>query len=100
MFENENGNELIVKIDLPGYEKKDINLSIDEDILHRAKREQDDKSRTGSIYYKHRPLEIDKTIRLPISTEDGKKVVGAAVYVDGVITVRIPIVVPNNIQIL
>jgi HSP20 family protein len=101
MFENEDGNELIVKIDLPGYEKKDINLSIDEDILHiRAKREHAEKSRSGSIYYKQRPLEIDKTVRLPISTEYGKKVVGAAVYVDGVITVRIPIVESNNIQIL
>jgi len=76
-------------------------LSIDEDILHiRAKREQDERSLSGSIYYKHRPLEIDKTVRLPISTEDGKKVVGAAVYIDGVVTVRIPIVEPNNIQIL
>jgi hypothetical protein len=66
MFENEDGNELIVKIDLPGYEKKDINLSIDEDILHiRAKREHAEKSRSGSIYYKQRPLEIDKTVRLP-----------------------------------
>jgi HSP20 family protein len=101
MFENEDGNELIVKIDLPGYEKKDINLSIDEDILRiRAKREHAKKSRSSYIYYKQRPLEIDKTVRLPISTEYGKKVVGGAVYVDGVITVRIPVVEPNNIQIL
>jgi HSP20 family molecular chaperone IbpA len=99
MFED--GNELIVKIDFPGYEKKNIKISIDEDILHiRAISEPDEKSRTGSIYYKHRPLQIDKCIVLPTPTQDGEKVVGAAVYVDGVITVRIPIVEPNNIQIL
>jgi HSP20 family molecular chaperone IbpA len=38
MFEGDDTNELIVKIDLPGHAKKDIRLSIDEDILriHRS----------------------------------------------------------------
>ena len=99
IFEDE--NELIVKIDLPGYVKKDINLSIEEDILRiRAKREPDEEKRIGSIYYKQRPRQIDKSIVLPISTQDGTKVVGAAAYVDGVVTVRIPIAAPNNIPIL
>ena len=99
IFEDE--NELVVKIDLPGYAKKDINLSIEEDILRiRAKKEPDEETRIGSIYYKQRPRQIDKRIVLPISTQDGTKVVGAAAYVDGVVTVRIPIARPNNIQIL
>ena len=94
-------NELVVKIDLPGYAKKDINLSIEEDILRiRAKKEPDEETRIGSIYYKQRPRQIDKSIVLPISTQDGTKVVGAAAYVDGVVTVRIPIAGPNNIPIL
>jgi HSP20 family protein len=99
IFEDE--NELVVKIDLPGYAKKDINLSIEEDILRiRAKKEPDEETRIGSIYYKQRPRQIDKSIVLPISTQDGTKVVGAAAYVDGVVTVRIPIAAPNNIPIL
>ena len=99
IFEDE--NELVVKIDLPGYAKKDINLSIEEDILRiRAKKEPDEETRIGSIYYKQRPRQIDKSIVLPISTQDGTKVVGAAAYVDGVVTVRIPIAGPNNIPIL
>ena len=99
IFEDE--NELVVKIDLPGYAKKDINLSIEEDILRiRAKKEPDKETRIGSIYYKQRPRQIDKSIVLPISTQDGTKVVGAAAYVDGVVTVRIPIAGPNNIPIL
>ena len=94
-------NELVIKIDLPGYAKKDINLSIEEDILRiRAKKEPDEETRIGSIYYKQRPRQIDKSIVLPISTQDGTKVVGAAAYVDGVVTVRIPIAGPNNIPIL
>ena len=97
----EDVNELIVKIDLPGYAKKDINLSIEEDILRiRAKKEPDKETRIGSIYYKQRPRQIDKSIVLPISTQDGIKVVGAAAYIDGVVTVRIPIAAPNNIPIL
>jgi HSP20 family protein len=97
----EDVNELIVKIDLPGYAKKDINLSIEEDILRiRAKKEPDEETRIGSIYYKQRPRQIDKSIVLPISTQDGTKVVGAAAYVDGVVIVRIPIAGPNNIPIL
>jgi HSP20 family protein len=101
IFENEDGNELIIKIDLPGFANKDIKLSIDEDVLRvSAKRELEDESRYGSIYYKHRPRHIDKKIILPNIPQDGEKVVGAAVYADGVVTVRIPIARPNNIQIV
>jgi HSP20 family protein len=60
IFEDE--NELVVKIDLPGYAKKDINLSIEEDILRiRAKKEPDEGTSIGSIYYKQRPRQIDKS---------------------------------------
>jgi HSP20 family protein len=99
VFEDE--KDLVVKIDLAGFAKKDINLSIEEDILHiRAKREPDERTYTGSVYYKHRPSQIDKRIILPISTQDGEKVVGAATYVDGVVTVRIPTAETNTIPIL
>jgi HSP20 family protein len=99
MLEDE--KDLVVKIDLAGFAKKDINLSIKEDILHiRAKREPDERTHTGSVYYKHRPHQIDKRIILPISTQDGEKVVGAATYVDGVVTVRIPTAETNTIPIL
>ena len=99
MLEDE--KDLVVKIDLAGFAKKDINLSIKEDILHiRAIREPDERTYTGSVYYKHRPHQIDKRIILPISTQDGEKVVGAATYVDGVVTVRIPTTETNTIPIL
>ena len=46
----EDVNELIVKIDLPGYAKKDMDLSIEEDILRiRAKKEPEEDKRTGFI---------------------------------------------------
>ena len=99
MFEDE--NDLVVKIDLAGFTKEDMNLSIKEDVLHiRAKREPDERNHTGSVYYKHRPHQIDKRIILPISTQDGEKVVGAATYVDGVVTVRIPAAETNTVPIM
>jgi len=99
VFEDE--KDLVVKIDLAGFAKKDINLSIEEDILHvRAKREPDERTYPGSVYYEHRPREIDKRIILPISTQDREKVVGAATYVNGVVTVRIPTAETNTIPIL
>jgi HSP20 family protein len=99
MFED--GNDLAVKIDLAGFAKSDIDLSIEEHILHiRANREPDEKTHTGSVYYEHRPHQIDKRIILPISVQDGKKVAGAATYVDGVVTVRIPTAEANSIPIL
>ena len=95
MFEDE--KDLVVKIDLAGFAKKDINLSIKEDILHiRAKRKPDERTHTASVYYKHRPHQIDKRVILPISTQDGEKVVGAATYVDGVVTVKIPTAAETN----
>ena len=100
MFEDDDTNDLIVKIDLPGYAKKDIRLSIDEDILRiRTNRERDEELQTGSVYYKHRPRQIDKRIILPVA-QDSEKIVGAATYVDGVVTVRISTVQPKNIQLL
>src|SRR5918993_2168211 len=99
MFED--GTDLTVKFDLAGFAKKDINLSIKEDILHiRAIREPDERTYTGSVYYKHRPHQIDRRIILPIFVQDGKKVAGAAAYVDGVVTVRIPTTQANSIPIL
>ena len=86
---------------MPGYAKKDIRLSIDEDILRiRANRERVEELHTGSVYYNHRPRQIDRKIILPISPLDNEKIVGAATYIDGVITVRIPTAQPKNIQIL
>jgi HSP20 family protein len=90
MYEDENG--LIVKIDLPGFKKDEIKISIEEDILSiRAKRIEPEDERLGTILYKQRPVQIDKRVSLPISIKEGEKVTGTAIYLDGVVTLRIPI---------
>jgi HSP20 family molecular chaperone IbpA len=90
MYEDENG--LIVKIDLPGFKRDEIKISIVEDVLSiRAKRMEPEEERLGTVLYKQRPIQIDKRISLPISTKEGEKVTGTATYSDGVVTLRIPI---------
>lgn len=96
----EEDNDLVVRVDLPGFTKNNINLRIIEgDILSiQAKRELEEEH-MGVAYYKNRPIRIDKKIALPISVKDGEKVVGTAKYADGVLTVRVPIPKSTRIQI-
>ena len=96
----EEGNDLVVTIDLPGFAKKDINLRIIGNILYiTAKREQAEP--LGTVYYRHRPLKIDKRVLLPISFKEEKeeKVEGKAKYENGIVTLRIPIPESTNIPI-
>ncbi len=94
----EEGSELVVKIDLPGFDKKDINLRIIGNVLSiSAKRVQEEP--LGTVYYKHRPTKIDKKVWLPISVKDEDKIVGKATYENGVVTLRVPIPKSTNIPI-
>ncbi len=94
----EEGSDLVVTIDLPGFAKKDINLRITGNVLSiSAKREQAEA--LGTVYYRHRPAKIDKRIMLPISVKEEEKVVGMATYENGVVTLRIPIPKMTNIPI-
>jgi HSP20 family molecular chaperone IbpA len=96
MFED--GSDLVVAIDLPGFAKKDINLRITGNVLSiNAKREQAEA--LGTVYYRHRPAKIDKKVMLPISVKEDDKVVGKATYENGVVTLKIPIPKSTNIPI-
>lgn len=97
MFED--GNELIVTIDLPGFAKKDINLRIIGNVLSiNAKREPIEH--LGTVYYRQRPTHVDKKVPLPFSISDDEKVIGTAKYSEGVITLQIPIPKSSNIPIV
>ena len=95
----EDGNDLLIIIDLPGFAKKDIKLRIVGDILSiNAKREPEEN--LGTVYYRQRPSVIEKKVTLPISVSDDEKVVGTANYVDGVVTLRVPIPMSGNIPVI
>ena len=84
-LENDN---LIVTIDMPGFDKKDIKLRIHGNILSiNAKRETD---HDGTIIWHQRPHVLDKKIRLPIDVKEGEDAVGSAKYLHGVLTLKIP----------
>ena len=91
----EDGNDLVVEIDLPGFRKEDIRIRIvDGDILSvkaTKRRAPPTEEPLGPVHYKQRPIQIDKRIVLPISTKDAERVTGTAKYENGVITLRIPI---------
>jgi HSP20 family protein len=88
----EDEQDLIIRIDLPGFAKNEINISIMDDTLSiKAKREP--KATTATTYCMHRPTDIDRKIKLPLSPKDyeQKQVIGKATYVDGVVTLKIPL---------
>jgi HSP20 family protein len=96
MFED--GSELVITVDLPGFAKKDIKLRIIGNVLSiNAKREPEEN--LGSVYYRQRPNFIDKKVPLPFSISDDEKVIGTAKYVEGVIVLKIPIPRSSNIPI-
>lgn len=96
MFED--GNELVVTLDLPGFVKKDIKLRIIGNVLSiSAKREPEEN--LGTVYYRQRPNYIDKKVPLPFSISDDEKVIGTAKYVEGVISLKIPIPKSSSIPI-
>lgn len=97
MFEE--GNEIVVIIDLPGFSKNDINLRISDNVLSISATRGNENNPT-TFYYSQRPNQIHKKVVLPISVDEDEKVVGTAKFVDGVVTLRIPIPKSSNITIV
>jgi HSP20 family molecular chaperone IbpA len=97
---SEEDNDLVVRVDLPGFTKNNINLRIIEgDILSIQAKREPEEEHMGVTYYKNRPIRVDKKIVLPISVKDSEKVVVTAKYADGVLTLRIPIPESTRIEI-
>jgi len=81
-------DKLTLLIDLPGFTKKDIKLSLEENILTiQACKDMSDK-KDHIMICNQRPNSIDKKIRLPVDIKDE---VDSAKYENGVLTVIIPI---------
>lgn len=86
----EDGRDLVILADLAGFEKENISVRINRDILTISAR-RDAVEHVGSSYYKQRPLKIEKKLHLPIRVKEGEEAVGKATYKQGVLEVRIPV---------
>ena len=86
-----NDENLKVVIDIPGFSKKDIELSLCGDILSiKAKKVIDEKD-SKTLISNQRPNMINKKIRLPIEIKEGKEKIESAKYEDGVLVLVIPV---------
>ena len=82
---------LKVVIDIPGFSKKDIKLTLCGDILSiKAKKVIDEKD-SKTLISNQRPNMINKKIRLPIEINEGEEKIESAKYEDGVLVLVIPV---------
>ena len=82
-------NKLILLVDLPGFTKKDIKLSLDGNILFIQACKEMSNLKNQNIICNQRPNIIDKKIRL--SVEIAEKGISSAKYEQGVLTIVVPI---------
>lgn len=82
-------DNLTLLIDMPGFDKKDIKLSLNGNILSiQACKVSEEKH---NIICNQRPNIIDKKMRLPVEIKEGEESVSSAKYDKGVLTVSIPV---------
>jgi len=86
---HEENDNLIVTVDIPGFDKNDIKVSMNGNVLSINAEKKD--AMNGRTIMKQRPRVIDKKIRLPITVKEGEEKVNSAKYADGVLTIEIPI---------
>ena len=86
---HEENDNLIVTVDIPGFDKSDIKVSMNGNVLSINAEKKDVVN--GRTIMKQRPRVIDKKMRLPITVKEGEEKVNSAKYTDGVLTIQIPI---------
>jgi HSP20 family protein len=84
-------DNLKVIIDIPGFLKKDIKLSLCGNILSiKAKKIINEKD-SKTLILNQRPNMINKKVRLPIEIKEGDEKIESAKYEDGVLVLVIPV---------
>ncbi len=91
----EDGGELVVEADLPGFDKKDVKVRLERDALSiSAARKLETK---GTVFMDQRPEEVSKRIKLPMEVD--QEAAFSAKYVNGVLTVKIPVKGSRSIKV-
>ena len=86
-----NDENLKIVIDIPGFTKKEIELSLCGDILSINAKKIIDEKELESLISNQRPNVIDKKIRLPMEIKQGEEKIESAKYENGILTLIIPI---------
>jgi HSP20 family molecular chaperone IbpA len=82
---------LKIIIDVPGFSKKDIELSLCGDILSVKAEKIIDEEDSKTLISNQRPNRINKKIRLPIEIKEGEEKIESAKYENGVLVLIIPV---------
>jgi HSP20 family protein len=86
----EEDNDVFVKMALPGVEKDDIKITINEDnisIVGSSEKEEEQKDKKRKYYYKSMESSFEQSFNLPTKVNPDKV---EAEFKDGVLTVRLP----------
>jgi len=86
-----NENSLKVVIDIPGFAKDDIKLTLCGDILSIKAQKTIDEKESESLISNQRPNVIDKKVRLPVDIKQGEEKIESAKYENGILTLIIPV---------
>ena len=84
-------SSLVITIDMPGFKKEDIHLTMHGNVLSINAKKKDTAQEKYDIICNQRPNVIDKKIKLPVYIKAGEEKVNSAKYSQGVLTVLIPI---------
>ena len=84
-------NDLKILIDIPGFDKKDIKLTLNVDILSIKAQKIVDGKKIKSLILNQRPNVIDKKIKLPINIKQGEEKIKSAKYENGILTLIISV---------
>lgn len=86
---SETDKELLVKVDLPGMTEKDVDISLNRDLLTISGEKKQEKEQTEKGWYKMERQygSFSRSIPLPYEIE-GDKV--EAIYKNGVLSIKLP----------
>jgi HSP20 family molecular chaperone IbpA len=84
-------DKLTLLIDIPGFDKKDIRLSLDDNILSIQASKKISEEDNQNMICNQRPNVINKKIRLPVDVKDDENTVSSAKYSQGVLSIIIPV---------
>ena len=82
---------LKVLIDIPGFVKEDIKLTLCGNILSIKAKKIMNEEDTKTLISNQRPNLINKKIRLPIEIKEGEEKIESAKYENGVLVLIVPV---------